>query len=189
MVKEGAIFATNTSSLPVAEQAAATSRPERFLGLHFFNPAQVMPLLEVVRAEGTGRRRGAARLRAGREARQDHGGRGGQPRVHRQPAPRPVHARRDPRLRAGRGLDRGHRRRHEGGRQPPDGAADARRLRRPGHLGVDRRRDARGLWGGALRAAADAHQAGRGRPLRTQVRPRASTTTRASDPAPTDLGI
>jgi 3-hydroxybutyryl-CoA dehydrogenase len=53
VVKDGASFATNTSSLSVAEQAAATSRPERFLGLHFFNPAQVMPLLEVVRAEGT----------------------------------------------------------------------------------------------------------------------------------------
>ncbi len=53
IAKEGAYFATNTSSLPVAEQAAATSRPQRFLGLHFFNPAQVMPLLEVVRAEGT----------------------------------------------------------------------------------------------------------------------------------------
>jgi 3-hydroxybutyryl-CoA dehydrogenase len=49
-----AFFATNTSSLPVAEQAAVTSRPERFLGLHFFNPAQVMPLLEVVRADATG---------------------------------------------------------------------------------------------------------------------------------------
>jgi 3-hydroxybutyryl-CoA dehydrogenase len=53
IAKDGAFFATNTSSLPVAEQAAATSRPERFLGLHFFNPAQVMPLLEVVRAEAT----------------------------------------------------------------------------------------------------------------------------------------
>ena len=53
IVKEDAVFATNTSSLSVAEQAAATSRPERFLGLHFFNPAQVMPLLEVVRAEAT----------------------------------------------------------------------------------------------------------------------------------------
>jgi 3-hydroxybutyryl-CoA dehydrogenase len=51
IVKEEAYFATNTSSLSVAEQAAATSRPRRFLGLHFFNPAQVMPLLEVVRAE------------------------------------------------------------------------------------------------------------------------------------------
>jgi len=53
VVKPEAHFATNTSSLPVADQAAATSRPERFLGLHFFNPAQVMPLLEVVRADGT----------------------------------------------------------------------------------------------------------------------------------------
>ncbi len=53
LVKPEAHFATNTSSLSVADQAAATSRPERFLGLHFFNPAQVMPLLEVVRAEGT----------------------------------------------------------------------------------------------------------------------------------------
>jgi 3-hydroxybutyryl-CoA dehydrogenase len=54
IAKQGAYFATNTSSLPVGQQAAATSRPERFLGLHFFNPAQVMPLLEVVRAEPTG---------------------------------------------------------------------------------------------------------------------------------------
>ena len=50
IVKDDAFFATNTSSLSVAQQAAATKRPERFLGLHFFNPAQVMPLLEVVRA-------------------------------------------------------------------------------------------------------------------------------------------
>jgi 3-hydroxybutyryl-CoA dehydrogenase len=54
VVKDGATFATNTSSLSVAEQAAATKRADRFLGLHFFNPAQVMPLLEVVRADGTG---------------------------------------------------------------------------------------------------------------------------------------
>jgi len=53
VVKPEAHFATNTSSLPVADQAAVTSRPERFLGLHFFNPVQVMPLLEVVRAEET----------------------------------------------------------------------------------------------------------------------------------------
>jgi len=53
IVKQEAVFATNTSSLSVAEQAAATGRPERFLGLHFFNPAQVMPLLEVVRAQAT----------------------------------------------------------------------------------------------------------------------------------------
>lgn len=53
IVKDDAYFATNTSSLSVADQAGATKRPERFLGLHFFNPAQVMPLLEVVRAESS----------------------------------------------------------------------------------------------------------------------------------------
>jgi 3-hydroxybutyryl-CoA dehydrogenase len=54
IVKEDAVLATNTSSLPVAKQAAATSRADRFLGMHFFNPAQVMPLLEIVEAETTG---------------------------------------------------------------------------------------------------------------------------------------
>jgi 3-hydroxybutyryl-CoA dehydrogenase len=53
VVKPGAVFATNTSSLPVVEQAVVTGRPERFLGLHFFNPAQVMKLLEVVRCVTT----------------------------------------------------------------------------------------------------------------------------------------
>jgi 3-hydroxybutyryl-CoA dehydrogenase len=51
LVKDDAYLATNTSSLPVATQADATKRPERMIGLHFFNPPQVMPLLEVVRAE------------------------------------------------------------------------------------------------------------------------------------------
>ncbi len=50
---DDATFATNTSSLPVIDQAVATSRPDRFLGLHFFNPAQVMPLLEVVQTVTT----------------------------------------------------------------------------------------------------------------------------------------
>src|SRR6185437_1551147 len=51
LVKDDAYLATNTSSLPVATQGDATKRPERMIGLHFFNPPQVMPLLEVVRAE------------------------------------------------------------------------------------------------------------------------------------------
>lgn len=50
---ENAVFATNTSSLSVIDQAVATGRPNRFIGLHFFNPAQVMPLLEVVRTVTT----------------------------------------------------------------------------------------------------------------------------------------
>jgi 3-hydroxybutyryl-CoA dehydrogenase len=53
IVKPEAYFATNTSSLAVVDQASVTSRPERFLGLHFFNPAQVMPLVEVIRAVTT----------------------------------------------------------------------------------------------------------------------------------------
>lgn len=53
LAKPEAIFATNTSSLAVIEQAAATSRPEQFLGLHFFNPAQVMKLVEVIRCVTT----------------------------------------------------------------------------------------------------------------------------------------
>jgi 3-hydroxybutyryl-CoA dehydrogenase len=51
LVKDDAFLATNTSSLSVATQADTTRRPERMIGLHFFNPPQVMPLLEVVRAE------------------------------------------------------------------------------------------------------------------------------------------
>ena len=54
IVKNGAVLATNTSSLSVIDQAAATGRPERFVGLHFFNPAQVMKLVEVVRCVTTG---------------------------------------------------------------------------------------------------------------------------------------
>ncbi len=53
IVKGDALFATNTSSLPVINQAAATGRPGRFLGLHFFNPVQVMKLLEVIRCVTT----------------------------------------------------------------------------------------------------------------------------------------
>jgi 3-hydroxybutyryl-CoA dehydrogenase len=49
IVKPDAVFATNTSSLAVIDQAAATGRPSQFVGLHYFNPAQVMKLVEVVR--------------------------------------------------------------------------------------------------------------------------------------------
>jgi 3-hydroxyacyl-CoA dehydrogenase/enoyl-CoA hydratase/3-hydroxybutyryl-CoA epimerase len=51
LCKPDAVLATNTSSLSVAEMAAATTRPQRVVGLHFFNPVPKMPLVEVVRAE------------------------------------------------------------------------------------------------------------------------------------------
>ena len=53
IAKPQALFATNTSSLAVIDQAAATGRPGQFVGLHYFNPAQVMKLVEVVRCVTT----------------------------------------------------------------------------------------------------------------------------------------
>ncbi|WP_116807739.1 3-hydroxyacyl-CoA dehydrogenase NAD-binding domain-containing protein [Steroidobacter cummioxidans] len=53
IVKQGAILASNTSYLDVNEIAASTQRPEWVIGLHFFSPANVMRLLEVVRGEKT----------------------------------------------------------------------------------------------------------------------------------------
>ncbi|MDD9371386.1 MAG: 3-hydroxybutyryl-CoA dehydrogenase [Acidimicrobiales bacterium] len=49
IVKDGAILATNTSTLPVVEMAVETNRPERVVGVHFFNPAPAMSLVEVIR--------------------------------------------------------------------------------------------------------------------------------------------
>jgi 3-hydroxybutyryl-CoA dehydrogenase len=51
IVGSDTILATNTSALSVTEIAAAVSSPERFVGMHFFNPAPLMPLVEIVRAE------------------------------------------------------------------------------------------------------------------------------------------
>jgi 3-hydroxybutyryl-CoA dehydrogenase len=50
---KGTIFASNTSSLSITEMAAATARPDRFVGLHFFNPVPVMKLVEVIRTIAT----------------------------------------------------------------------------------------------------------------------------------------
>ncbi|HEV3038715.1 MAG TPA: 3-hydroxyacyl-CoA dehydrogenase family protein [Candidatus Angelobacter sp.] len=53
IVKKEAIFASNTSSISITEVAAATHRPDRFIGLHFFNPVPLMKLVEVVRTIAT----------------------------------------------------------------------------------------------------------------------------------------
>jgi enoyl-CoA hydratase/3-hydroxyacyl-CoA dehydrogenase len=47
------LYTSNTSTLPITEMAALTSRPDRFIGLHFFNPPQLMPLVEVIPGDRT----------------------------------------------------------------------------------------------------------------------------------------
>jgi 3-hydroxyacyl-CoA dehydrogenase len=53
LAKPGALLATNTSTLDIAAIASATNRPQDVIGLHFFSPANVMPLLEVIRTDAT----------------------------------------------------------------------------------------------------------------------------------------
>ncbi|HET9446855.1 MAG TPA: 3-hydroxyacyl-CoA dehydrogenase NAD-binding domain-containing protein, partial [Steroidobacteraceae bacterium] len=53
VAKRGAVLASNTSTLDIRELAAATQRPHDVIGMHFFSPANVMPLLEVVRTDST----------------------------------------------------------------------------------------------------------------------------------------
>jgi len=62
-----AILASNTSSIPITELAAVTSRPERVIGMHFFNPVPVLPLVEVIRAEQTSDETAAAIVELARE--------------------------------------------------------------------------------------------------------------------------
>ena len=65
-VPEHAILASNTSSLSISRIAEATSRPDRVVGLHFFNPVHIMKLLEVVRGRETSERTVAACLQFAR---------------------------------------------------------------------------------------------------------------------------
>lgn len=48
LAEQKTLYASNTSTLPISDMAALTGRPDRFIGLHFFNPPQLMPLVEVI---------------------------------------------------------------------------------------------------------------------------------------------
>src|SRR6266545_1051333 len=63
----GAILASNTSSMPIGSLAAVTSRPDRVIGMHFFNPVPVLKLVEVIRAEQTSDETAAAIVALARE--------------------------------------------------------------------------------------------------------------------------
>jgi 3-hydroxybutyryl-CoA dehydrogenase len=67
MLPAEAILASNTSSIPIATLAAATSRPERVIGMHFFNPVPVMALVEVVRSASTSDETAAAIVRLAKD--------------------------------------------------------------------------------------------------------------------------
>ena len=107
----GVILATNTSALSVASIATAARRPDRVLGLHFFNPAPVMALVEVVAAPAT-EPAVVERATALMSAWGKTPVRWRQPRLHRQPGQPPVHARGAPdaRVRGRLGRVRGQRR-------------------------------------------------------------------------------
>jgi 3-hydroxybutyryl-CoA dehydrogenase len=63
----GAILASNTSSIPITELAAATGRPDRVIGMHFFNPVPVLRLVEVIRAVQTSDETAAAIVQLARD--------------------------------------------------------------------------------------------------------------------------
>ncbi len=67
IVKEGAILASNTSSISITRLAAVTKRPERFIGMHFMNPVPVMQLVEVIRGIATSDETAAAVVAAAKE--------------------------------------------------------------------------------------------------------------------------
>ncbi len=117
IVKKETIFLSNTSSLCITELAAATERPDRFGGLHFFNPVPLMKLVEVIRALTTSDETYQTVFAFAQS-------------LGKEPT---VSARCNPGVRARPPIARGHRQGHEARMRLPDGAVHAARLRGPRH--------------------------------------------------------
>ncbi len=105
IVKKDAIFASNTSSISITELLTSTKRPERFVGLHFFNPVPLMKLVEVVRTIATADDVYDSALRVRQKAGQSSRPHQRQNWIHRQSPAGAVSARCHPRLRRGRRFD------------------------------------------------------------------------------------
>ena len=167
---EQAIFATNTSSLTVTDMAARTRRPERFVGVHFFNPVPVMKLVEVVRTVVTSREVLASVVelvrRLGKEpiAAKDNSGFV----VNLLLVPYILDAIRH--LERGGSQGRGHRQGDGPGMRAPYGAARACRLGRPGHVAQYRRDHVRRVPRKALCRASPAEASRDGWALRPEGR-------------------
>ena len=89
LAKADAMIATNTSSISITQLAAATSRPDAFVGMHFFNPVPMMALVELIRGLQTSTRPSTPPSAFAQAARQDADRREEQPRLRRQPDPVP----------------------------------------------------------------------------------------------------
>ena len=124
------IFASNTSSLTITDMAAATGRPDRVVGLHFFNPVPVMELVEVVRTMATSDEVFSTAVFVCRGAGQEADHCEGQLGLRSEPTPGALHARRHPATRAGCGLDGGYRSSDDPRSGTSHGSAYSLRLRR-----------------------------------------------------------
>ena len=171
-VRADALLVTNTSTLPVIDLAVVTGRPERVCGVHFFNPAPVMSLVEIVRPltadDATIELAKAFALDCGKE-----------PVIVEDRAGFIVNALLFPYLNnavrmyeQGTATMRGHRHGHEGRLRLPDGTVQPARPRRAGHLGRHPRRAVRGVPRRELRARALAAPDGDRRTARPEVGPR-----------------
>jgi prephenate dehydrogenase len=131
------LIATNTSSLSVTQLAASIEHPERFIGVHFFNPVPMMALVEIIRGLQTSDSTYAQALVVTEEARQDPDHRRQPPGLRGQPHPGADDQRGDLRAPGRPGQCRGHRHRHAPGLQPADRPAGPGRPDWPGHPAGD----------------------------------------------------
>ena len=176
--KPGAILATTTSCLPVISLAGATSRPQDVIGMHFFNPAAVMKLVEVVSTVATSRRGGRDDAGPVRRGRQGRGLVRRPGRLHRQRAAVPLPQRRGQDARGPLRHGRRHRHRDEAGLRAADGPVRAARR------GRQRRRrwrsSASSTWSSASRASRPRRCSSTSSPRATSAaRPAAASATTA----------